>query len=73
MVMQQCRVSIQGVQSLGGHFACLCWEFDFHEIKKMCIIIFEKEKGNTFILLIIVKLKSLQREQNSTNLLLTPK
>ena len=23
------RVSVQGVKSLGSHFACLCWGFDF--------------------------------------------
>ena len=35
------------------------------------IIIFQKEKGNTFTLLIIFFIvKSLQKEQNSTNLLL---
>ena len=27
------RVSVQGVKSLGGHFACLCREFDFYEVK----------------------------------------
>ena len=31
------RVSVLGVKSLGGHFACLCWGFDFYEVK-------EKEK-----------------------------
>ena len=60
------RVSVQGVKSLGGHFACLCREF--YEVKKN--IIFEKEKGNTFTILIIFIVKSLQKEQNSTNLLL---
>ena len=25
------RVSVQGVKSLGNHFACLCREFDFYE------------------------------------------
>ena len=42
--------------------------------KKKCffVIIFEKEKGNTFTLLIFFKVKSLQKEQNSTNLLLWP-
>ena len=30
------RVSIQGVKSLGGHFACLCRRFEFYEIKKKC-------------------------------------
>ena len=63
------RVSVQGVKSLGSHFACLCQGFDFYEVKKN-IIIFQKEKGNTFTLLIIFIVKSLQKEQNSTNLLL---
>ena len=62
------RVSVQGVKSLGGHFACLCRRFDFYEVKKN--IIFQKEKGNTFTLLLIFIVKSLQKEQNSTNLLL---
>ena len=66
------RVRFQGVKSLGGHFASLCREFDFYEVKKntFFIIIFRKEKGNTFTLLIIFIVKSLQKEQNSTNLLL---
>ena len=62
------RVSVQGVKSLGSHFACLCRGFDFYEVKKN--IIFQKENGNTFTLLIIFIVKSLQKEQNSTNLLL---
>jgi hypothetical protein len=44
-------------------------EFDFHKLKKTYII-FQKEKGNTFTLLIIFIVKSLQKEQNSKNLLL---
>ena len=28
------RVSVQEVESLGGHFATLCREFDFYEVKK---------------------------------------
>ena len=65
------RVSVQGVESLGGHFATLCRGFDFYEVKKNnFIIIFQKEEGNTFALLIIFIVKSLQKEQNSTNLLL---
>ena len=28
------RVSVQGVKSLGGHFACLCQGFDFYEVKQ---------------------------------------
>ena len=64
------RVSIQGVKSLGGHFACLCRRFEFYEVKKKLVIIFQNENGNTFTLLIIFIVKSLQKEQNSTNLLL---
>ena len=65
------RVSVQGVVSLGGHFATLCREVDFYGVKRnKNIIIFQKEKGNTFTLLIIFIVKSLQKEQNSTNLLL---
>ena len=63
------RVSVEGVKSLGGHFACLCRGFEFYEVKKN-VIIFQKENGNTFTLLIIFIVKSLQKEQNSTNLLL---
>ena len=36
------------------------------------VIIFQKENGNTFTLLIIFIVKSLQKEPNSTNLLLWP-
>ena len=35
--IKQCmhsRVSVQGVKSLGGHFASLCRGFDFYEVKK---------------------------------------
>ena len=62
------RVSVQGVKSLGGHFACLCRGFEFYEVKKkIFVIIFQKENGNIFTLFIV---KSLQKEQISTNLLL---
>ena len=37
---------------------------------KKIVIIFQKENGNTFTLLIIFIVKILQKEQNSTNLLL---
>ena len=40
--------------------------------KYIFVIIFQKENGNTFTLLIIFIVKSLQKEQNSTNLLLWP-
>ena len=49
------RVSVQGVKSLGGHFACLCRGFEFYEVKKKnFVIIFQKENGNTFTLFIIL-------------------
>jgi hypothetical protein len=32
-----CRVSVQGVKSLGGHFAC------FYEVKKKLSLFFEKK------------------------------
>ena len=40
--------------------------------KFFLFIIFQKENGNTFTLLIIFIVKSLQKEQSSTNLLLWP-
>ena len=60
------RVSVQGAVSLGNHFATLCRKFDFYEVKNKYIIIFQKENGNTFTLLIIFIVKSLQKEQDST-------
>ena len=66
------RVSVQGVKSLGGHFARLCRGVEFYEVKKNFCHFFQKENGNTFTLLIIFIVKSLQKEQNSTNLLLQP-
>ena len=64
------RVSGQVVKSLGGQFACLCRGFEFLEVKKKIVIMFQKENGNTFTLFIIFIVKSLQKEQNSTNLVL---
>ena len=62
---------VQGVKSLGSHFACLCRGFEIYEVKKEKIVItFQKENVNTFTLFIIFKVKSLQKEKNSTNLLL---
>ena len=43
---------------------------NFMKLKKKFVIIFQKENGNTFTLLIIFIVKSLQKEQNNTNLLL---
>ena len=52
------------VKSLDGHFACLCRGFDFYEVKnKNKKFLFQRENGNTFILLIIFLEKSLQKEQ----------
>ena len=53
----------KGVKSLGGHFACLCRGFEFYEVKKNFVIIFKKENGNTFTLLIIFIVKSLQKSK----------
>ena len=41
------RVSVQEVKSLGGHFACLCWGFQFYEVKKNCYH-FSKRKWKYF-------------------------
>ena len=47
--------------------------FEFYEVKKkIFVIIFQKENGNTFTLFIIFVVKSLQKKQNSTNLQLWP-
>ena len=43
---------------------------EFYEVKKNFVILFQKENGNNFTLLIIFIVKSLQKEQNITNLLL---
>ena len=40
---------------------------------KKYVIVFQKENETTFTLLIIFIVKSLQKEQNSTNLLLWPR
>ena len=45
------RVSVQGVKSLGSHFACLCRGFAFYEVKKKkIVIIFQKEQNSTNLL-----------------------
>ena len=41
------HVSVQGVKSLGGHFACLCHGFDFYEVKRKYHY-FSKRKGKYF-------------------------
>ena len=42
------RVSVQGVKSLGGHFACLCRGFEFCEVKKKIRYYFSKRKWKYF-------------------------
>ena len=42
------RVSVQGVKSLGGHFACLCQGFEFYEVKKKICHYFSKRKWKYF-------------------------
>ena len=60
-ICKQARVKVQGVKSLSGHFACLCRGFEFYEVRKKFVIIFQKENGNTFTLLIISCEKSSKR------------
>ena len=43
------RVSVQGVKSLGGYFACVCRGFEFYEVKKKKICYyFSKRKWKYF-------------------------
>ena len=43
------RVSVQGVKSLGGHFACLCRGFEFYEVKEIIfLLLFFKRKWKYF-------------------------
>ena len=39
-LLEHSRVSVQGV---AGHFACLCREFDFYEVKKI-LLLFKKKR-----------------------------
>ena len=65
------KVSVQGVVVLGGRFTTLCWEVDFYEAIFFSLLIFKKEKANNFTLsIILILVKSLQIELQSTNLLL---
>ena len=61
------RVSVQGVKSLGGHFACLCRGFEFSEVKKILVLFF---KTKMEILLHFCSEKSSKRakEQKSTTM-----
>ena len=42
------RVSVQGVKSVGGHFACLYQGFEFYEVKKKNCYYFSKRKWKYF-------------------------
>ena len=37
------RVSVQGVKSLVGHFACLCRGFEFYEVNFFLLLFFKKK------------------------------
>ena len=37
------QVSVQGVKSLGGHFACLCRRFEYYVAKKKMLFSFKKK------------------------------
>ena len=37
------RVSVQGVKSLAGHFACLCRGFESYEVNKKMLLFFKKK------------------------------
>ena len=42
------RVSVQGVKSLGGHFARLCRGFELYEVKDFFSYYFSKSKWKCF-------------------------
>ena len=42
------RVSVQGVKSLGGQFACLCRGVVFSQVKNNIYYYFSKRKGKCF-------------------------
>ena len=69
-ICKQARVSVQGVKSLGGHFACLCRGFEFYKVRNNFCYYFSKRKWKYFYTFNLFIVKSLQKEQNSTNLLL---
>ena len=43
-LMEWSRVSVQGVKSLGSHFACLCRGSEFYEVIKKKLSLFFKKK-----------------------------
>ena len=58
------------VNHLAANLRVYAGDLNFMKLNKSFGIIFQKENGNTFTLFIIFIVKSLQKEQNSTNLLL---
>ena len=68
MFITNSRVSVQGVKSLGGHFACLCRGFDFYEVKKENYL--SKRKGKYFYTFNHFYSEKSSKDQNSTNHLL---
>ena len=69
------RLALELVSKELNHLATILHVYagglNFMKQKKIFhVIIFQKENGNTFTLFIIFIVKSLQKEQNSTNLLL---
>ena len=63
------RVSVQGVVSHGSHFATLCQEFDFYEVKKPYYY-FSKRKGKYFYIFNHNYSEKSSKRANSTNHLL---
>ena len=61
------KVSVLGVVAFGGHFATLCQKGDFYEANYFFIINFQKEQADTFRLLIILTVKSLQIALHRSN------
>ena len=61
------RVSVQGVKSLGGHFACLFRGFDFYEVKKPNMLYFSKRKWIYFDTFNHYFSEKYSKRANSTN------
>ena len=47
------KVSVQGILAFGGHFETLSQGVDFYAAKKCIITNFQKEKENTFTILMV--------------------
>ena len=63
-------VSVQGVKSLGGHFAFLCRGFDFYEVNTFFYYYyFKKRKGKYFYTFNHFYSEKSSKREKSTNLL----